>query len=59
MDPRAALDDIEMRKFLILRGFELDPSVIQPVAIQTALSQTTILICTVMKSLKIVLVITM
>jgi hypothetical protein len=40
--PRAGLDDVEKRKFLILPGLELDPSVIQPVAsrIQTALSRS-------------------
>jgi hypothetical protein len=32
VDPRAGLDDVEERKFLILLGLELDPSVVQPVA---------------------------
>jgi hypothetical protein len=30
--PRAGLDDVEKRKFLILPGLELRPSVVQPVA---------------------------
>jgi hypothetical protein len=30
--PRASVDDVEKRKFLILLGLELDPSVVQPVA---------------------------
>jgi hypothetical protein len=32
VDPRAGLDDVEKRKFFTLPGFELRPSVVQPVA---------------------------
>jgi hypothetical protein len=40
-DPRAGLDDVEKRKFLILPGLNSDPSVVQPVASRytTALSR--------------------
>jgi hypothetical protein len=36
--PRAGLDDREKRKFSILPGIELNPSVVQPVAVTTTLS---------------------
>jgi hypothetical protein len=32
MGPRTDLDDVEKRNFLALPGFELDPSVVQPIA---------------------------
>jgi hypothetical protein len=32
VDPRTGLDDVEKRKFFILPGLELNPSVVQPVA---------------------------
>jgi hypothetical protein len=32
VNPRAGLDDVEKRKFLTLLGFELLPSVVQPVS---------------------------
>jgi hypothetical protein len=31
VDPRAGLDDVEMRKFLTPAGLNSDPSVVQPV----------------------------
>jgi hypothetical protein len=33
VDPRAALDDVEKRKFLLPRDWNSDPVVVQPVAI--------------------------
>jgi hypothetical protein len=39
VDPRAGLDDVEKGKFMTLSGLQLDPSVVQPVAIPTELSR--------------------
>jgi hypothetical protein len=37
--PRACLDAVEKRKFLILPGLKLDPSLVQLVALPTALTK--------------------